>query len=165
MRHDLKSGAVGLFICVAAAGLTACSDVDAGEPSFDEAAEIAAIDAVREQFMAAMGNADFAALAEIAGPNAIMIPPGGQAHLEMYAAAGQGFAPGFEIEIRPTEVVIINEEWAFGRGTSIQSWQPEGAEARTEIPNSYLIVLRKTNGQWRPYREVASAMPPPDGWP
>ena len=145
--------------------LTGCATATPNTPEFNEEAEAAAIDAVRDRFMQAMANADFAALAQIASEDTIMIPPGSEQHLEMLAAAGEGLAPGFRIDITPIETVFISDEWAYERGTSVQSWQPEGASNRIELPNSYLILLRKIDGEWKPYREVASALPPPEGWP
>ena len=115
--------------------------------------------------VAAMAASDFAALAEIVDPDAVMIGAGSAGHLEMYAAAGEGLAPEYRIEISPQEFVMMDQEWAFERGTTIQSWQPEGAEERVEVRNSYLLILRNSDGQWKPYREVASALPPPGGWP
>ena len=150
---------------ISLSALSACAAEESVQPAVDEQEAIAGIDDARNAFMKAMAEADFAALRQIAGEDFLMTPPGSPAHMKMYAAAGEGLAPGYRIEITPMELVIINEEWAFERGTSIQSWQPEGAEERISISNTYLMILRNTDGQWRPYREVASAMPPAEGWP
>lgn len=124
-----------------------------------------AVDAVRAQFMDAMAASDFATLGVITHLDAVMIGAGGEGHLKMYQAAGAGLAPEYRIDITPQEFVMMDPEWAFERGTSVQSWQPEGEAERAEIRNSYLLILRYDDGQWKPYREVASAMPPPGGWP
>lgn len=146
-----------------AAGMPAMADHHAETGA---ASEKAAIDKVREDFMAAMAAADFAALGALAHPDFVQVMPGGPEHLAMFAAAGEApFPPGYNLDITPQELVIINEDWAYEFGTTIISWQPEGADAPVTIPNTYLMLLKKQDGQWKPYREVASALPPPSGWP
>ena len=155
-RLSLRAGLV-----IAALGLTAACTT---QPAIDETAEATAIDTLRTNFMAAMAAQDFAALGALSHPDFQQTVPGGPAHLEMLTAAGQGpFPPGYQLDITPKELVVINEEWAYEYGTTIQSYLPEGADARVEIPNTYLLILRKHDGEWKPYREVASATPPPGG--
>ena len=145
---------------------TACASLQpAPAPQQSEQEARGEVDTTRARFMAAMAASDFAALAEIVDPDAVMIGAGSAGHLEMYAAAGEGLAPEYRIEISPQEFVMMDQEWAFERGTSVQSWQPEGEAKREEVRNSYLLILRNVDGQWKPYREVASALPPPGGWP
>ena len=145
---------------------TACASLQpAPAPQQSEQEARGEVDTTRARFMAAMAASDFAALAEIVDPDAVMIGAGSAGHLKMYAAAGEGLAPEYRIEISPQEFVMMDQEWAFERGTSVQSWQPEGEAKREEVRNSYLLILRNVEGQWKPYREVASALPPPGGWP
>nr|WP_321511525.1 DUF4440 domain-containing protein [uncultured Hyphomonas sp.] len=159
----------GLSAALATLGMvsfTACASLQpAPAPQQSEQEARGEVDATRARFMAAMAASDFAALAEIVDPDAVMIGAGSAGHLEMYAAAGEGLAPEYRIEISPQEFVMMDQEWTFERGTTIQSWQPEGTEERVEVRNSYLLILRNSDGQWKPYREVASALPPPGGWP
>ena len=143
----------------------ACTTMPAA-PALDETAEATAIDQVRADFMAAVAAKDFAALGALSHPDFQQTVPGGPAHLEMYGHASAGpFPPGYELDITPTELVILNDEWAYEYGTTVASYLPEGADVRVEIPNTYLMILRKQDGAWKPYREVASAMPPPGGFP
>lgn len=157
-RCRLRAALAAAVLSLAAACTT--------QPATDQAAETTAIDTLRTNFMAAMAAQDFAALGALSHPDFEQTVPGGPAHLEMLAAAGQGpFPPGYQLDITPKELVVIDEEWAYEYGTTIQSYLPDGAEARVEIPNTYLLILRKHDGEWKPYREVASALPPPGGWP
>jgi len=149
---------------LAAATLAACTTAPAG-PAFDGEIEAAEIDQLRADFMAAMAAQDFAALGALSHPDFQQTVPGGPAHLEMLAAAGEApFPPGYQLDITPKELVIINEDWAYEYGTTVQSYLPDGASERVEIPNTYLLILKKHEGKWTPYREVASALPPPGGW-
>lgn len=161
IRHFIRAAA-------AAAVLTAITAPALAEHHAETstADEKAAIDQVREDFIAAMAASDFPALGALAHPDFIQVMPGGPDHLAMFAAAGDApFPPGYSLDITPQELVIINDDWAYEFGTTIISWQPEDADAPVTIPNTYLMLLRKQDGQWKPYREVASALPPPSGWP
>jgi ketosteroid isomerase-like protein len=154
---------IAAIITASTALTAACATTPA---TIDTAAETAEIDRVRTDFMAAMAAQDFAALGALSHPEFQQVMPGGRAHLEMFAAATNGpFPPGYRLDIKPTELVIMSEDWAYEYGTTTISYQPDGAEAPIELPNTYLMLLKKQDGAWKPYREVASAMPPPDGWP
>ena len=72
---------------------------------------------------------------------------------------------GATIAIKPMEVVALNREWAYELGTSITTYKPEGADTPQQLRDTYLVVFRNTGDGWRAYREVASAAPPPTGWP
>ncbi|WP_084398036.1 DUF4440 domain-containing protein [Henriciella aquimarina] len=155
----------GLAAAGLALALGACTTTPPETAPLDERTEAAAIDRLREDFMAAMAGADFAALGALSHPDFQQTVPGSPAHLQMYAAAGEApLPPGYRLDITPKELVIVNEDWAYEYGTTVQSYRPEGASARVEIPNTYLLILKKHEGEWTPYREVASAMPPPGGW-
>lgn len=162
MGLDLKGlAALGAGLALGAA----CTTTQETAPPADTAAATAEIDQLRADFMAAMAAQDFATLGALSHPDFEQTLPGGPAHLEMLAAAGDApLPPGYRLDITPRELVIINDDWAYEYGTTIQSWQPEGADTRTEIPNTYLLLLKKHEGEWKPYREVASALPPPGGW-
>ncbi|HIF76882.1 MAG TPA: nuclear transport factor 2 family protein [Sulfitobacter sp.] len=133
---------------------------------FDPAAEAAAIDEARTGFMDAISTGAMAELGALLHPQVIMVVPGGPEHLKMYEQAEQPpFPAGATIEITPTETVVINETWAYDFGTSIITYTPEGSSEPLELRDTYLMLLKKHDGKWKPYREVASATPPPGGWP
>ncbi|MEM5518561.1 DUF4440 domain-containing protein [Henriciella sp. AS95] len=156
---------IRLALLTATLTLTAACSTTA-PPAIDETAEAAAIDQVRANFTAAMAAQDFAALGALSHPAFEQVMPGGPAHLEMFAAATDGpFPPGYSLDITPKELVIIDEDWAYEYGTTIASYLPEGADVRVEIPNTYLMILKKHEGAWKPYREVASSLAPPGGFP
>ena len=157
-RTAIRAGALALGLGL----VPACASAP---PPLDPAAEAAEIDRLRADFMTAMAAQDFAALGALSHPDFQQTLPGGPANLEMLAAAGNApLPPGYRIDITPRELVVITEDWAYEYGTTVQSYLPDGAEERVEIPNTYLLILKKHDGQWTPYREVASALPPPDGW-
>lgn len=163
IRAVIRTGTIALSFAL----VTACASAPPASepPAPDPIAEAAEIDQLRADFMAAMAAQDFAALGALTHPDFQQTVPGSSAHLEMLAASGEApLPPGYRIDITPIELVIINEGWAYEYGTSVQSYLPAGASERVEIPNTFLLILKKHEGQWTPYREVASAMPPPEGW-
>ena len=74
-------------------------------------------------------------------------------------------ADGARIKIRPIELVALSSEWAYEFGTSTTTYTPPGATEPVKLRDTYLILLRNTGDGWKAYREVASASPPPSGWP
>ena len=145
--------------------VTACGQSAPSAPTFDAAAETEQIDQLREDFTAAIAAQDFAALAALSNPEFEQTLPGGPEHLAMYGSAAGPLPPGYRLDITPKEIVVIDEEWAYEYGTTIVSYQPDDADLPQRIPNTYLMILRKHEGHWTPYREVASASAPPGGWP
>lgn len=63
---------------------------------------------------------------------------------------------GATLTIHPTEMRILNAEWAYVFGVDTLSYEPvEGAEAATETL-TFLVLVRKTPDGWQTYREVLS---------
>jgi hypothetical protein len=58
--------------------------------------------------------------------------------------------------IHPTELQIINGEWAYVMGVDTLSYTPQGSAAPVKETSTFLAVLRKTAEGWQTYREVLS---------
>ena len=80
-------------------------------------------------------------------------------------AAGAPFPPGAKIKITPIEVVALSQEWAYEFGTATTTYMRESSGEVVELHDTYLILFRNSGKGWQAYREVASAAPPPGGWP
>ncbi|MBI1392859.1 MAG: DUF4440 domain-containing protein [Alphaproteobacteria bacterium] len=158
MRTFLAASAIAL--------LSACGGETAPASEFDKAAILHALDDERAGFEAAVASGDPEAVMAAVAPGAAMVQPGSDAWRAMQAAAGGApFPPGARIKITPIETEVISDEWAYEFGSSVVTY-PAGADGdETAIRDTYLILFRKADGRWRPYREVASASPPPGGWP
>ena len=132
----------------------------------EQAAIKAEIDALRARFEAAVASGVPEQMIPLLADGAIMVQPGAPDWNAMAAAAkGAPFAPGARIAITPIEVVALNRGWAYEFGASITTYTPEGTNSVQQLRDTYLILLRNTGDGWKAYREVASAAPPPGGWP
>ncbi len=49
--------------------------------------------------------------------------------------------------------------------SSITTYTPEARVTAQQLRDTYLVLFRNTGDGWKVYREVASAAPPPSGWP
>jgi ketosteroid isomerase-like protein len=124
------------------------------------------IDALRARFEAAVASGVLEQMIPLLADGAVMVQPGTPDWKAMTAAAkGAPFAAGARIAIKPIEVVVLSREWAYEFGTSITTYTPEGTNSAQQLRDTYLILLRNTGDGWKAYREVASAAPPPGGWP
>jgi ketosteroid isomerase-like protein len=124
------------------------------------------IDRLRSAFETAVASGDPRLLTPLLAEGAVMVQPGAPDWNAMaVAAAGAPFPPGARIKIRPIEIVPLSPEWAYEFGTSTTTYTPPGASAPVKLRDTYLILLRNTGDGWKAYREVASASPPPGGWP
>ena len=132
----------------------------------EQAAIKAEIDALRARFEAAVASGVPEQMIPLLADGAIMVQRGAPDWNAMAAAAkGAPFAPGARIAIKPIEVVALNREWAYEFGASITTYTPKGTNSVQQLRDTYLILLRNTGDGWKAYREVASAAPPPGGWP
>ncbi|WP_428409621.1 YybH family protein [Hyphococcus sp.] len=147
-----------LFLSLAACG-------PSGEGAGD-VSDVSGIDQAREQFEAAVAGGDPAAFGALVHPDTVIVQPGSEDWKAMQAAAGWApFPQGATIDITPLETRVINEEWAYDFGASLVTYPDPETGEEIELRDTYLLILRNTGDGWKPYREVASASPPPAGWP
>jgi ketosteroid isomerase-like protein len=132
----------------------------------EQASIKADIDKLRSRFEAAVASGNPALLMPFLADGVVMVQPGAPDWAAMAAAAlGAPFPPGAKISIRPREVVAMSREWAYEFGTSLVTYTPAGTDTVQQLRDTYLILFRNTGDGWKAYREVASAAPPPGGWP
>lgn len=156
-----------LVSIVAAASLGGCQRGASGPLTAAEQASIKAeIDALRSAYESAVASGNPATLTPLLANGAVMVHPGAPDWNAMAAAAkGAPFPPGAKIDIRPVEVVALDREWAYEFGSSITTYTPAGSDTPQQLRDTYLVLFRNTGDGWKAYREVASAAPPPGGWP
>jgi hypothetical protein len=162
----MRSWTCSLLALVIAA-LCGCQRDSSGTLSAAEQATIRGeIDRLRDAYEAAVASGNPETMGSLLADGAIMVQPGAPDWNAMAGAAkGAPFPPGATITIKPAEVVALNREWAYEFGTSITTYTPEGTVTPQRLRDTYLIVFRNTGDGWKAYREVASAAPPPGGWP
>lgn len=65
--------------------------------------------------------------------------------------------PGANFKINPLEIKVINEEWAYAFGVDSLSLPPVRNIESPKQTFTFLVLLRKTPGGWKNYREVLSS--------
>ncbi|HKQ12748.1 MAG TPA: hypothetical protein VJT80_04905 [Steroidobacteraceae bacterium] len=158
------------WMCVLVAtviGLVGCQRDGSAPLSAAEQASIRTeIDELRAKYEAGVASGVAESLTPLLAKGAVMVQPGAPDWNAMAAAAhGAPFPPGATIAIKPIEVVALSREWAYELGTSLTTYTPEGADTAQQLRDTYLVLFRNTGDGWKAYREVASAAPPPSGWP
>ncbi|MEX0734350.1 MAG: nuclear transport factor 2 family protein [Steroidobacteraceae bacterium] len=156
-----------ILVALVIGALWGCQRDSSGKLSEAEQATIRAeIDKLRAAYEAAVASGTPETMGSLLADGAVMVQPGAPDWNAMAAAAkGAPFPPGATITIKPAEVVALNREWAYEFGTSITTYTPVGTVTPQRLRDTYLIVFRNTGDGWKAYREVASAAPPPGGWP
>ncbi len=145
--------------------VTACGPNGGGaaQPAaVDTIAVKAAIDTLRSAFEEAVATGNFANMGAMLAEGAVMVRPGGSQWDSLFASSELPFPPGAKIAIRPIEVRVLNQEWAYEFGNSTVTYTPKGAAAPASLTDTYLIIFRNAGDGWKVYREVASSnLPPP----
>jgi len=126
----------------------------------------AEIDKLRSAYETAVATGRIEAMLPLLADGAVMVHPGAPDWKAMEAAAsGAPFPSSARIAIRPIEVEVLSDEWAYEFGTSTTTYNPPDTKELVQLRDTYLILFRKTAQGWKAFREVASSSPPPGGWP
>lgn len=68
--------------------------------------------------------------------------------------------PGATFEVDPTELEIINGEWAYAFGTDTLTIPAGDGTPPIVQTMSFMVLIRKTPEGWKTFREVVSADQP-----
>lgn len=135
------------------------------------AADVDAIDAVREREASVFGARDLDALAAIFTDDAVIMPPGeatvnGTPAIRDWA---EGLLSQFDIEANYEESdVTVAGDWAFERYTGRMVLTPRGGGDPMEVPARGIHVYRRQDdGSWRIAQDIwnAPAAPAATGAP
>jgi uncharacterized protein (TIGR02246 family) len=159
-RKFLGLAAIALLIS-ACAPATNQADLAA-----EQATATAALDGLREKYMAAENAGDAAALAALWDENGVLLPPNAPA--AQGSAAIQGFYSGmFEqntVEVSSTsDETVAAGEWAFGRGAfSLKITPKAGGDAMQDSGKYVVIIRRQADNSWKVARLIFNSdMPLP----
>ncbi len=148
-------------IVMGAALLASCQPETRPEPQQNAAADTVsarmAIDSLRSAYEQGVAAGNFDQLGAMLAEGAIMVPPGGPQWDAMYASSKLPFPPGATIAIKPIEIRVLSDDWAYEFGNSTVTYKPAGADTTQTMQDTYIILFRKTPGGWKVFREVASS--------
>jgi uncharacterized protein (TIGR02246 family) len=157
-----------VFLCAVALTLmltfAGCQTAPQQEQKRDVAADTKAINALRDQVIAAFNSKDAAAMAATYADDAIMMSPsqapveGKQAIQAAYEVLFKGIVG--KVAFTPLETQVAGD-WAYDRGNYTVTVTPKSGKP-TEAPYKYLVIVkRQPDGSWKLHREMSNSNAPP----
>ena len=142
---------------------TGCQTAPVAEPKRDVAADLAALNALRSQFAAALNSSDAAAAAACYADDAVLMLPN-QAAIEgrqgiqgwLEASFKEGSA---KIAHTPLETQVAGD-WAYERGNLAVTVTPKSGKPMEESVKYIVIVKRQPDGSWKVYRDISNSNNP-----
>jgi ketosteroid isomerase-like protein len=132
--------------------------VESSSHKIDMAKELAAIEKVRESFSSALKEGRYEDIGQWITSDVKTVRPGGPGWDNMFALAKErGRFPYDSIFMKPTETYIMNDTMAYDWGASSVYYTNEAGNP-VELKNSFLVILKKENGEWKLHREVGSSI-------
>lgn len=134
----------------------------ADEPNFDAVSIGAALTALAEQVKTAYANDDAELYASAFTDDAIVSMPGnppirGRDALKAAFRSRPPLPPGATFEVDPTELEIINDQWAYAFGTDTLTIPAEDSGTPITQTMTFMVLIRKTTEGWKTFREVISS--------
>jgi uncharacterized protein (TIGR02246 family) len=156
-RHIRGLGSITVLVVT----FSACA---APEPEDTSAADLEAINGLRDAWLGAFNSGDAEALGALYATDAVVMNPGeptisGQPSIQaMYEAT---FAQmSMQAEVRP-EATEVDGDLAFDAGTFISTATPvEGGDAIAEEGRYLVIARRDADGTWKVLREMGNRPTP-----
>ncbi len=155
------SAAILLFVALT---LSSC------QPAAEQKeADVAAIQAVAKEWIAALNAGDVARLVAEYTDDAVRMPPGAPAYAgkEAIEEAFRGFFEQFSAEITwPTgkEEIVVADGWAFHRDKYTARLTPvAGGEVIEEVGKVIFIFHQQSDGSWKLALEIWNLDNPPSG--
>ncbi len=137
-------GVVGLMVVALS---TAC----APEPRRDDAQDRAAVDSIRLEFEAGENAGDVDRMTRHLAADVVVMPPnraittGAAAFTESL----RGFLGAYTVDVKyTTDEVVIAGDWAFERGTAVETMTPKSGGAAETSNVKYLWLYHRNNGTW-----------------
>ena len=140
-----------------------CQTAPPPQPKTDVAADITAVNALRDQFASALSSGDAAAVAAAYADDAVMMNPnqstieGKQTIQAWYEAMFKESAA--KIVHTPLETQVAGD-WAYDRGNAMITMTPKTGKSTEESVKFLVILKRQPEGSWKVYREISNSNNP-----
>jgi ketosteroid isomerase-like protein len=143
--------------------LTACAPHSPVPPTHDRAADVAAIDALRNKEIVSLAALNMDTLMTVYSSDAVIMPPGGPM-LTGTAAIRTWATESFkDVTIQgqytSSQVEVIGD-WAIDRYTGALTITPKGGQPMSEVIKGIHVLKRQPNGGWLIVQDVWNADPP-----
>jgi len=152
------------FALAAMLMLAGCQTAPPPQPKMDVAADTRAVNALADQYAAAMNSSDAAAVAATYADDAIEMPPdqaaieGKQAIQASYEAMFKEYAVKFALT--PLETQLAGD-WAYQRGNYTDTVTPKSGKPMEQSGKYLVIAKRQPDGSWKDYRATWNSNNPP----
>ena len=155
----------GLLV-ISACVFIGCDAPDAAPVSSAVVTDTAGVRAAVDSLGAAVGRAhetrDAELYASLWARDGVMSAPGspsvhGRDSIVAVFRRQPPLPPGATMTIHPTEMHVINPEWAYVMGVDTLRFAAEGEAPPVTQTFTFLVVVRKTAEGWQTYREVLTA--------
>ena len=120
-----------------------------------------ALTELAETVKSAYATNDAELYASTLADDAIVSMPGttpvrGRAALKAAFESRPPLPAGATFEVNPTELEIINDEWAYAFGTDTLTLPEQGGSPIIHTI-TFMVLIRRTSEGWKTFREVVSA--------
>ncbi len=159
-------------VCLCAFALTSlltfagCQTAPAPEPKRDVAADTTALNALRDQYVAAVNSSDAAATAATFADDGIEMIPN-QAAVEGKQAIQASYEAMFKMSAvknapTPLETQVAGD-WAYDRGNYTLTVTPKSGKPMEESGKYLVVCKRQPDGSWKLYRLIYNSNNPLPG--
>ncbi|RRQ50043.1 DUF4440 domain-containing protein [Maribacter algicola] len=139
-------------------GTSATAEMDQTVPKIDVQAELDKIEEMRDSFQKTVREKRYGDLGGFVTKDLISIGPGSEdwiAYRELREQHGNKFRYD-SIIMTPKETVILSDTMAYDFGVSRTFYTDENGAVH-EMGDTFLVLLKKVDGEWKLYRELASS--------
>jgi uncharacterized protein (TIGR02246 family) len=152
----MRTQSSAVILLLVAFTLSAC------QPAAEQTeADVAAIQAVLEEWGAALETGDFAAMAALRTDDVVRMPPdepvsrGKQAAEDFFRGVFEQFSVEGTWPVEGTEEIVVADGWAFHLSEYILRFSPKaGGEAIEERGKIIVICQQQPDGSWKIAREI-----------
>ena len=132
-------------------------------PAGPTPADTAAINKLRDDFLAAFNANDAVKVADLFSEDAVMLPADrpaaeGRAAIQAYEQSiFSAFKAGITLGSQETQ---FEGNWAFDRGTYEMTLAPKAGGNEMKVSGKYLVLIkRQPDGSWKVFRDMDNSMP------
>jgi len=144
MRRTPRSRIIGLMMT---AGTTAC----ASAPQRDSASDRAAVDSIRLEFEAGENAGDLNRMTRHLAADVVAMPPNRAitTGANAFTEALRTFLGVYNIDVKyTTDEIVVSGDWAFERGTAVETLTPKDGGAAQTSNAKYLWLYHRNGGTW-----------------
>jgi len=141
-------------------------------PQRDSAGDRAAVDSIRLEFEAGENAGDLLRMTRHLAADVVAMPPNRAitTSATAFTESLRTFLGAYEVVVKyQTDAIVVSGDWAFERGTAVETVTPKAGGAAQTSNAKYLWLYHRTGGTWELARlmwnssdpAATPAQPPP----